>query len=582
MRPTLSELGEYDGTALMEFKTKKEIIYQIHSDTVCTYEMDDTPPFELNEEALDIAIEISMLLNCNLVSEVHISRKQYLDGSIPTGFQRTTILGIDGWIQYGRKKIRIRQLGLEEDACREVSDKGHVRIYRTDRLGIPLVETVTYPDMKTPWEAYDVAQLIRYLTRSTGKVRTGIGAARQDVNVSIRGGRRVEIKGVPRIPMIPLLVHNEAFRQANLLEIRDELKKRGITHSSFKAFRYDVTENLRGTMYSPIAKAIDKGFVVGAVLLKGYRGILSKETQPGTIFAKEISDRVRVIACVDHVPNIVHSDSYTETLSSSEWNKLKKITGMEDNDTIVLVWSKTRDIDTAIEEIIIRAEEAIDGVPNETRQALPDATNGFERILPGPNRMYPDTDLPPIAITNKRISRIAAQLPELPWDAEKRYKNEMKLGKELAAKLSISPYRKLFEKALTRAKSFPPKLLASFMVNRLPWLTKKNLIPNFSETTFISIIETMEEKKLPPDAIEVITRKACGKKPAELSKIYSALQMPDKERLANEAVKLMTKFKSEIKDKEKLRHFIMGILMRKYRGGVRGKDLWKIVESTVK
>ena len=98
MRPTLSELGEYDGTALMEFKTKKEIIYQIHQDTVCTYEMDDTPPFELNDEALDIALEVTMLLGCKLVSELHIARKQYLDGSIPTGFQRTTILGVDGSI----------------------------------------------------------------------------------------------------------------------------------------------------------------------------------------------------------------------------------------------------------------------------------------------------------------------------------------------------------------------------------------------------------------------------------------------------------------------------------------------------
>ncbi len=125
MRPTLSELGEYDGTALMEFKTKKEIIYQIRQDTVCTYEMDDTPPFELNLQALDIALEVTMLLNCNLVSEVHIARKQYLDGSIPTGFQRTTILGVDGWIPYRGKRIGIIQLGLEEDACREVSDVGH-------------------------------------------------------------------------------------------------------------------------------------------------------------------------------------------------------------------------------------------------------------------------------------------------------------------------------------------------------------------------------------------------------------------------------------------------------------------------
>jgi glutamyl-tRNA(Gln) amidotransferase subunit E len=241
MRPTLSELGEYDGTALMEFKTKKEIIYRINRETICTYEMDDTPPFELNEQALDISLGIAMLYNLNLVDELHIARKQYLDGSIPTGFQRTTIVGVNGWIPYKGRRINIVQLGLEEDACREVSDIGHRRIYLTDRLGMPLIETVTAPDMRTPQEVADVAQICRRLVRSTGQVRTGIGAAREDVNVSIRGGTRVEIKGVPRIPRIPLLTYSEAMRQWNLLRLRDELRRRGITAETFRAESEDVT-----------------------------------------------------------------------------------------------------------------------------------------------------------------------------------------------------------------------------------------------------------------------------------------------------------------------------------------------------
>ncbi|MEK9138292.1 MAG: Glu-tRNA(Gln) amidotransferase GatDE subunit E, partial [Bacteroidota bacterium] len=183
MRPTLSELGEYDGTALMEFKTKKEIIYQINRETVCTYEMDDTPPFELNDEALDIALGVGVLYGCSMVDEIHIARKQYLDGSIPTGFQRTTIVGVDGKVPYKDREIHIVQLGLEEDSCREVSDIGHRRTYITDRLGMPLFETVTGPDMKTPQEVAEVGELLRRIARSTGRVRTGIGAARQDVNV---------------------------------------------------------------------------------------------------------------------------------------------------------------------------------------------------------------------------------------------------------------------------------------------------------------------------------------------------------------------------------------------------------------
>jgi len=179
MRPTLSELGEYDATALMEKKTRKNIHYRLHHDTVCTYEFDDTPPFFPDDKAIDIALEVCMLCDLNLVGEMHIARKQYLDGSIPTGFQRTAILGVGGSIPYQTRRIGIRQLSLEEDACREVSDIGHNRVFRMDRLGMPLIEVVTEPDMRTPTELAGVNQLIRLLLRSTGKVRMGYGAARQ-------------------------------------------------------------------------------------------------------------------------------------------------------------------------------------------------------------------------------------------------------------------------------------------------------------------------------------------------------------------------------------------------------------------
>ncbi|HCV41854.1 MAG TPA: Glu-tRNA(Gln) amidotransferase GatDE subunit E, partial [Bacteroidetes bacterium] len=392
MRPTLSELGEYDGTALMEFKTKKEIIYQINRETVCTYEMDDTPPFELNDEALDIALGISLLYGCAMVDEIHIARKQYLDGSIPTGFQRTTIVGVDGKVPYHGREIHIVQVGLEEDSCREVSDIGHRRTYVTDRLGMPLIETVTGPDMKTPQQVAEVGELLRRMARSTGRVRTGIGAARQDVNVSVTGGTRIEIKGVPRLPRIPLLTYNEAMRQWNLLRLREELHKRGVTAESFKSTTEDVTKLLRRTRYQPVSSTIASGGVVNCVVLRGFKGLLRWQTQTDTYFSREISDRVRVISCLTTLPNIVHSDSTSETLATSEWQTVKKTTGATDNDTVVIVWGDKQDAESGAREIAIRAKEATVGIPSETRQALRDGTNGFERILPGPDRMYPDTD----------------------------------------------------------------------------------------------------------------------------------------------------------------------------------------------
>ncbi len=421
MRPTLSELGEYDGTALMEFKTKKNIIYQINHQTVCTYEMDDTPPFEINQQALDIALEIAMLLNFNLVSEIHIARKQYLDGSIPTGFQRTTIVGVDGWIPFKDKKVGLIQLGLEEDACREVSDEGHLRVYRTDRLGMPLIEMVTRPDMKTPQEVAEVANILRRLVRSTGRVRKGIGAARQDVNVSISGGTRIEIKGVPRIPLIPQLIYNEALRQHSLLQIRSELASRGITHQTFKHTTAEVTALLNRSSWDPIRHALKRGERIYCINLKGFNGILSHPTQTGKVFSKEISDRVRVIACLTRLPNILTSESTEETIDSFAWKKIRQAVHANSRDALILVWGNEEDTETAVNEIIIRAREATIGIPSETRQALADGTNGFERILPGPERMYPDTDLPPLEIPPARISKLESIVPEAVWDREAKY-----------------------------------------------------------------------------------------------------------------------------------------------------------------
>ena len=447
MRPTLSELGEYDGTALMEFKTKKEIIYQINRETVCTYEMDDTPPFELNDDALDIALGIAMLYNCVMVDELHIARKQYLDGSIPTGFQRTTIVGVDGSIPYKERTIHIVQLGLEEDACREVSDVGHRRVYRTDRLGMPLIETVTAPEMRTPQEVAEVAQLLRRIARSTGRVRTGIGAAREDVNVSVTGGTRIEIKGVSRIPLIPLLTHNEAQRQWSLLRLRDELHRRNITPESFAGRFETVNKLLRKTRFQPIAQAIAAGKIVNGVVLQGYRDLLRWPTQTDTYFAREISDRVRVIACLTALPNIIHSDSPGETLASSEWLNLRKVLAAREEDTLVLVWGDAGDAETAAREILIRAREATIGIPSETRQALEDGTNGFERILPGPDRMYPDTDLPPKPVTAGRLQRIRAALPAPVWEREERYR-KMAIPRETVDPLAASPQATIFERAV--------------------------------------------------------------------------------------------------------------------------------------
>ncbi len=409
MRPTLSELGEYDGTALMEFKTRKEIVYHIANETACTYEVDDTPPFHINREALEIAIRISLLSKLNIVGEVHITRKQYLDGSIPTGFQRTGIIGVEGEIYLKHKKIRLIQLSLEEDSCREVSDVGHTRVYRTDRLGMPLIETVTYPDCVNPDEVREACDYIRFLNRSTGLVRTGMGAGRQDVNVSCRGGSRVEIKGVAHTRWIPELTHNESFRQWALLAIRDRLKKAIRNTVSWKITSLELKGKTSPEL-AVINEALKKKMEVHAVNLPGFRGILSHFTQPGKMFADELHDRLKVIACLNP-PFMVHSEELEPQLDGKEFDRVRALLGAADDDAQLIFWGPDDDVATALETIEERCRMAFEGVPNETRKSFEDGTTIFERVLPGADRMYPDTDTAPLPLENDYIERLKEGLP---------------------------------------------------------------------------------------------------------------------------------------------------------------------------
>jgi len=416
MRPTLSELGEYDGTALMEYKTKKEIVYQINNKTACTYEIDDTPPFKIDQESIDIAIEISLLSKLNIVGEIHITRKQYLDGSIPTGFQRTAILGVEGEIQLKNKKVRLIQLSLEEDSCREISDIGHTRVFKTDRLGMPLIETVTYPDMLTPDELMEAAEYIRFLNRSTGKVRIGIGSGREDVNVSCKGGSRVEIKGVSHNKWLPELSHNESFRQYALLNIRNILKKKFPDHKNWK-ISYKKFDPKEHKISCSLIRSLNNKNNFYAVNLSGFRGILSHFLQPGKNFADEITNRLKVIACIEK-PNMVHSEELSGVINQKDLNKIRILLNSDEDDAQVIFWGFEEDIPTALETIEERCIMAFSGVPNETRKSLTDGTTIFERVLPGADRMYPDTDSPPIPLEDEYIERLRKNLTK---DISERY-----------------------------------------------------------------------------------------------------------------------------------------------------------------
>jgi glutamyl-tRNA(Gln) amidotransferase subunit E len=454
---------------------------------------------------------------------------------------------------------------------------------------MPLIEPVTYPDMRTPQETAEVCEVIRELLRATGKVRTGLGAAREDVNVSVKGGTRVEIKGVPSIRRIPLLVYNEAMRQWSLLRIRELLDKRRITPKTFAARDYDVTRVLSKTLYHPIRDAVSLGKSVRCVVLEGFAGILKERTQNDTTFAKEVSDRVRVVACLTTLPNIAHSDVASESVSAESWKTIRQRVGAGPNDALVLVWGSREDVETASSEIVIRAREATEGVPSETRQALRDQTNGFERILPGPHRMYPDTDLPPIPLSRERVERARARLIEPPWERENRYR-PLGLPVDILDDLLISPRYTLFDVLINELPT-DPILAGRVLTCEAKALRRKGLdMGLLTDNEVFDIFQAHRDGRLAREGIIEVIRHMIGQKvgerpPSSGAAVQEALHALGYVPMETDEVETMvSKVVAEADlnafgDFRSSHRYLMGRLMGHLRGRVDGKIVAKLLDN---
>src|SRR5881409_917317 len=402
LRPTQSEMGEIDAAALEEAKRRLTFVYEATPNS-CLVEADEEPPHPPNPAALDIALEIALLLNARPVSEVDFMRKIVIDGSNTSGFQRSALVALDGWLETNGKRIGVPTILLEEDAARKLGEAENEVVYRLDRLGIPLVELATTPNIETPDEARDVALTFGSLLRATRKVKRGIGTIREDLNVSIEGGARIEIKGVQELRMIATFVEREVERQVMLLAVAADLKKRNTR--SVPTDVGNVTAVFRETESKVVRTALKKGGVVLGWALPGFAGLLKGKLGP------ELAAHARIAG----VAGIFHSDELPGYgITQSELDTVRKSLGVGASDACVLVAEQESKARAAFDEMGPRAAAAIRGVPPETREPRPDGTTAYSRPLPGKARMYPETDVPPIRVTAERLRQIREHLPERP------------------------------------------------------------------------------------------------------------------------------------------------------------------------
>jgi glutamyl-tRNA(Gln) amidotransferase subunit E len=584
LRPTRSELGAVDEAALLEYEKGKAYVYQAYSDITCLVEMDEEPPHALNEEALDIALQIALMLKAQVPDVVQVMRKVVIDGSNTTGFQRTAVVAVGGpesVIQDPEGPVHIQTICLEEDAARKISESEDKVVFKLDRLGIPLIEVSTAPEIKTPEQAQRVALKIGQLFRILGKVKRGLGTIRQDINISLAKGGKVEIKGVQDLELISKVVELEVQRQLKLLEIRDELKRRGVV--DVKSDVVDVSDVFKNTKSKIILQGLQRGHKVMAIKLKGFAGLLGVEIQPGRRFGTELKDYAVVWG---GVKGLFHTDEMPAYgITEAEVSELKKRLGCGPNDASVFVVDEEERAVKALQAVLRRCRDALRGIPDETRAANPDGTTRYMRPRPGASRMYPETDVRPIVITKERLERLARSLPEMPEEKLKRFVEEYGLSKDLAL-LMINSYRlDLFERIVSEVPEVSPMIVATTLEYTWKSLKREGVpLEQVDETRLLEMFKALGKGLMAKEAIPDVLKTMAENPNASLQEILEKLGL--RALSLDEVRALVDRIIEENADVLKERgdrafKVVMGRVMSVLRGKVDGKLVSEVVRERV-
>jgi glutamyl-tRNA(Gln) amidotransferase subunit E len=500
--PVAGELGEVDVATQYEYLRDRIFQYQVFKKETCLVELDEEPPHEINHEALHVALQIALLLNCKISDEIHVMRKTVTDGSNTTAFQRTAIVGTDGYLKYKGKKIEIKLVSLEEDATALVEEENGRVTYRLNRLAVPLAEIATgiLSDF-SPEEIQDIAYNIGMFCRSTGKVKRGLGSIRQDINVSTNVGERVEIKGVQELGLLGKVVENEVFRQVAMSEIRKGLRKRGVKKIVVKP--EDVTLRIRDTKSKIIKSIVENNGDIFAIKLNGFNGILKKEISPERTLGRELADFVSGFG----VKGIIHSDEDLNKYQLTEdFKRLREILNASESDAIVLIGElKTKG--KISEELIKRCNQILVGLEKETRGVNEDGTTRYNRPLPGEKRMYPETDVVPILVAKEYVEELKKNLPE-PWfDKLAKLKSKHKMSDDLAKQIINSEYYEMFERIVEKT-GVDANIVANTFISTVKDLERREgvRVDRLNEKHYIDVFEYVAKKKILKEAIPMVLK----------------------------------------------------------------------------
>lgn len=522
LRPTQSEMGSYDQAALFESKKIKTVKYQSSKHANCLIESDEEPPKMVNNEALELVLTISLALNCTIEDELHVMRKIVIDGSNTTGFQRTILVGRNGFLEVEGVRVGIQSVCLEEDAARIINEdkkEDEHKAYSLDRLGIPLIEIALEPLSNSPIFVTNVAQTVGRLLRSTKKVTRGLGSIRQDVNISTEDGPVVEVKGVQQLSQLPLVIEYERKRQDALNQIAIELKKRKIDESSFIDNVTDVTQLLSKSSSKVVKKILTGDSRFMAFVLRGFKGILSFEPYPAIRLGKELGDLVKVYG----IGGIFHSDELPNYgITPEDVESITTVLRMDKNDAFVLIGGPTKSLNTVLFELFTRIKKAFSGVVPETRSTRLDGVTVFSRPKPGSSRMYPETDIPYISITKGKLKQLSQDTPQ-PWNQIidqicKKYT----INKTLAENIFDSKYFSLFEKIVSHT-SISPSFVISKLTEDLVSMEREGYDSSIlSEDVLYCLFTELDNSRITKESIPLVIEKLLKNESRDVDEIISS------------------------------------------------------------
>jgi glutamyl-tRNA(Gln) amidotransferase subunit E len=582
LRAVKSELGKYDPAALFEKSKSKTIMYYANPQSSCLVEKDEEPPHDLDNDAKELALIIASSLKSNIFPELYPMRKTVIDGSNTTGFQRTMLISLGGFIEVDGDKIGVQSVCLEEDAAKLLGDKGPIREYSLDRLGVPLVEIALDPVEGKPEKIKKIALFLGKLLRSTKKVTRGIGSIRQDVNVSVKdGGAVVEVKGVQQLDQLEKIVEFEAKRQHGMVKIAKKLQD-----SSFQGVSkdniFEITNDWKNCKSKIIQKALEDNSIIKAIKIQNFSGMFGYSPYEGIRLGKEIGQLVKFYG----IGGVFHSDELPNYgIEEEDIGILKKVINFKENDAFLIIAAPTSKIDFAIESIINRINQASKGVPAETRLATPNGDTVFLRPRPGASRMYPETDIPPIILSKNELENAENNIPK-PWDESlAEIQKKYDLNEQLAEQIFDSQYIDLFEK-IVRETSVNPTFIASVLCSSITRLERDGLNSKLLKHEEITkSFELLESGKITKESIDIIFENIMSGKSNTVDQALknTRIETVGEGKLEKIIEKIINENKGLIHNqKERAMGPLMGIAMKELRGKAPGEIVNNLLLNNIK